>query len=271
MTCVYCTKPFCRTKFKTIFVRALECFRTRAVTLTPTALLPEELFICWRGSAWPRVYPHTIACATLLVRFVVKFFTEHDSIRRSANERIDRDADLLGDLIGGLEPDAVQFLQADSFSSTSKICSPNLSMIDVVPAHSGFRASRYYLTGSFQITFAGAGVRISPLAYHDDGFNRHGDSLSVAGVAAGFGTMNHESQIFIGERHDWGNSAAFGISAADRRQHVYLIGGAIAGNASHLLTGDERDFGVFFGKTIRGVKIVSPRMLADELVRQRLL
>ena len=47
---------------------------------------------------------------------------------------------------------------------------------------------------------------------------------------------------------------------------VPILGGAIAGAASHLLTGDERDFGRFFGKTIHGVRIVSPRMLADEMV-----
>jgi hypothetical protein len=44
-----------------------------------------------------------------------------------------------------------------------------------------------------------------------------------------------------------------------------ILGGAIAGQATHLLTGDERDFGKFWGKTIQGVKIVSPRMLAEEL------
>jgi predicted nucleic acid-binding protein len=52
---------------------------------------------------------------------------------------------------------------------------------------------------------------------------------------------------------------------------VPILGGAIAGNATHLLTGDERDFGAYFGKTIQGVKIVSPRLLADELVRKGLL
>jgi len=44
-----------------------------------------------------------------------------------------------------------------------------------------------------------------------------------------------------------------------------ILRGAIAGHATHLLTGDERDFGKFWGKTIQGVKIVSPRMLAEEL------
>lgn len=52
---------------------------------------------------------------------------------------------------------------------------------------------------------------------------------------------------------------------------VPILGGAIAGSATHLLTGDERDFGPYFGKTIQGVKIVSPRMLADELVHKGLL
>jgi predicted nucleic acid-binding protein len=46
---------------------------------------------------------------------------------------------------------------------------------------------------------------------------------------------------------------------------VPILSGAIAGHATHLLTGDEKDFGKFWGTTIQGVKIVSPRMLAEEL------
>jgi hypothetical protein len=45
-----------------------------------------------------------------------------------------------------------------------------------------------------------------------------------------------------------------------------ILGGAIAGHATHLLTGDERDFGKFWGKTVQGVKIVSPKMLAAEVL-----
>ena len=45
------------------------------------------------------------------------------------------------------------------------------------------------------------------------------------------------------------------------------LGGAVAGKAAHLLTGDQQDFGAYFGKTIQGVKVVSPKLLADELVR----
>jgi hypothetical protein len=46
---------------------------------------------------------------------------------------------------------------------------------------------------------------------------------------------------------------------------VPILGGAVAGRANYLLTGDERDFGRFFGDTIEGVKVVSPKMLAEEL------
>ena len=52
---------------------------------------------------------------------------------------------------------------------------------------------------------------------------------------------------------------------------VPILGGAVAGKATHLLTGDQQDFGIYFGKTVQGVKIVSPKMLADELVRRGLL
>lgn len=44
-----------------------------------------------------------------------------------------------------------------------------------------------------------------------------------------------------------------------------ILGGAIACAASHLLTGDKRDFGALWGQTHEGVQIVSPRMLAEEL------
>lgn len=45
-----------------------------------------------------------------------------------------------------------------------------------------------------------------------------------------------------------------------------ILAGAIAASTTHLMTGDVTDFGHLFGKTISGVKVVSPRMLAEELV-----
>ena len=46
---------------------------------------------------------------------------------------------------------------------------------------------------------------------------------------------------------------------------VPILGGAVAGQAKYLLTGDEKDFGKFFGETVEGVKVVSPKMLAEKL------
>jgi predicted nucleic acid-binding protein len=45
-----------------------------------------------------------------------------------------------------------------------------------------------------------------------------------------------------------------------------ILGGAIGGRATHLLTGDECDFGKYWGRTIQGVKVVSPKMLAEEML-----
>ncbi len=45
-----------------------------------------------------------------------------------------------------------------------------------------------------------------------------------------------------------------------------ILCGAIAGNADFLLTGDKKDFGHLFGKTVQGVKIVTVQMLLHELI-----
>jgi len=46
--------------------------------------------------------------------------------------------------------------------------------------------------------------------------------------------MNQESHIIIGERQGWGDPLPFGISAADRRQHVYIIGKTGSGKTTLL-------------------------------------
>ena len=57
------------------------------------------------------------------------------------------------------------------------------------------------------------------------------------------------------------------LPVALKAKDAPILGGAIAGRATHLLTGDQTDFGHLFGKTVQGVQIVSPRMMADELVK----
>ena len=39
-----------------------------------------------------------------------------------------------------------------------------------------------------------------------------------------------------------------------------ILGGAIAAGATHLITGDRRDFGAFFGTVLFGVKILPPSL-----------
>jgi energy-coupling factor transporter ATP-binding protein EcfA2 len=53
-------------------------------------------------------------------------------------------------------------------------------------------------------------------------------------VAIGFETMNDEPHISIGERQGWGNPQPFGISAADQRQHIYIIGKTGSGKTTLL-------------------------------------
>jgi len=55
------------------------------------------------------------------------------------------------------------------------------------------------------------------------------------------------------------------------QKDVPILGGAVAGQAKYLLTGDEKDFSKFFGQTIEGVKVVSPKMLAKKLTELGLL
>lgn len=44
-----------------------------------------------------------------------------------------------------------------------------------------------------------------------------------------------------------------------------ILDAAIAGNCTHLLTGDTKHFGNWMGKSVSGVKIVNQRMMTEEL------
>ena len=50
-----------------------------------------------------------------------------------------------------------------------------------------------------------------------------------------------------------------------------ILCGAIAGEADYLLTGDKKDFGHLFGKSVSGVMVVSVELLLRELVDQGML
>lgn len=62
----------------------------------------------------------------------------------------------------------------------------------------------------------------------------HKPTFTVAGVATGFGTMNSNPYIGLGERSGWGEPQPFGISPADQRQHLYVIGKTGSGKTTLL-------------------------------------
>lgn len=45
---------------------------------------------------------------------------------------------------------------------------------------------------------------------------------------------------------------------------VPILQAAIAGEASHLITGDRKDFGPYFGEKLAGVSIMTPRAYLNE-------
>jgi hypothetical protein len=61
-----------------------------------------------------------------------------------------------------------------------------------------------------------------------------GGLCRLVGVATGSGTMNQEPDIILGEREGWGKPVPFGISTADRRQHVYVVGKTGSGKTTLL-------------------------------------
>jgi len=52
---------------------------------------------------------------------------------------------------------------------------------------------------------------------------------------------------------------------------IPILAGAIALKCTHLLTGDKKDFGFLFGEVVSEVKIVSPQLMAIDLVNMGLI
>lgn len=92
----------------------------------------------------------------------------------------------------------------------------------------------------------------------------HIDTVSrgLAGVAADLGTMNDEPIIQIGTHEQWGQQLPFGLSAADARQHVYLIGKTGSGKTTLL-----RNMIIQHIAAGHGVGLIDPHGdLAEELL-----
>lgn len=55
------------------------------------------------------------------------------------------------------------------------------------------------------------------------------------------------------------------------RKDQPILCGAIAGEADFLVTGDKKDFGHLFGKTVSGVRVVTVQLLVEELENRGIL
>ena len=53
-----------------------------------------------------------------------------------------------------------------------------------------------------------------------------------------------------------------------RGKDIPIVATAIAARATHLITGDRRDFGAYFGKRLGGVLVLPPREYFDRLRRK---
>lgn len=67
------------------------------------------------------------------------------------------------------------------------------------------------------------------------------------------------------------NKLVLDLPVEIKSKDVPILGSAIAQKCTHLLTGDKRDFGFLFGQSVAEVLIVSPKLLADELIAKGLL
>lgn len=67
------------------------------------------------------------------------------------------------------------------------------------------------------------------------------------------------------------NKLVLDLPVTIESKDIPILGSAIAQQCTYLLTGDKRDFGLFFGKTVAGVMVVSPKLLAEDLVTKGFL
>ena len=62
------------------------------------------------------------------------------------------------------------------------------------------------------------------------------------------------------------NKLVFDVPVELKSKDIPILGGAIALECTYLLTGDKKDFGFLFGQQVNNVLVVSPKLLAEEMV-----
>ena len=71
---------------------------------------------------------------------------------------------------------------------------------------------------------------------------------------------------FLLENVSVSNELILNVPVELKAKDIPILGGAIALNCTHLLTGDKRDFGFLYGKRVENVLIVCPKLLAEDMV-----
>ena len=64
------------------------------------------------------------------------------------------------------------------------------------------------------------------------------------------------------------NELILDIPVELKAKDIPILGGAIALQCTHLLTGDKKDFGFLFSREIEDVLVVSPQLLAEDLLNR---
>lgn len=65
------------------------------------------------------------------------------------------------------------------------------------------------------------------------------------------------------------NELVLDVPVELKSKDIPILGGAIASQCTHLLTGDKKDFGFLFGLKVDNVLIVSPKLLAEEMLSRK--
>jgi predicted nucleic acid-binding protein len=84
-----------------------------------------------------------------------------------------------------------------------------------------------------------------------------------------FGSIQQLELLLTGI--DITNTLAIDLPVKLPDKDIPILAGAIALKCTHLLTGDKKDFGFLFGEVVSEVKIVSPQLMAIELVNMGLI
>lgn len=91
-------------------------------------------------------------------------------------------------------------------------------------------------------------------------------NLSIKNPSSLKDLQSLQKKLIVSRVMDFDSLASLKIAEKD----IPIAAGANGANCEFLLTGDLRDFGKFMGKRIGSTKVLTPKMLAEELMKRKL-